>query len=365
MFRGVYQGRRVLVTGHTGFKGAWLAHWLLQLGSTVRGYALAPQENQPLHGGLGLPARMESQFADIRDRSCLRAAVRAFRPEIVLHLAAQPLVRLSYQLPVETIETNVMGTANLLDAVRLEAPSASVVIVTSDKCYENRERPEGYSEDEPMGGHDPYSASKGMAEILAASWRRSFTQPSGTGALASARAGNVIGGGDFSADRIIPDCVRAQAAGRPVQVRNRRATRPWQHVLEPLSGYLWLAACLRDPALAPRPGRVQEAFNFGPRDESARTVGDLVSAFHREWPGACDDRTEPGAPHEAGFLHLDIAKARECLGWQPAWEFDTATRTTAAWYRDNASGTPARALCDRDLAAYAAAASAAGCAWTN
>lgn len=365
MFGGVYSGRRVLLTGQTGFKGAWLAHWLISLGAEVRGFALAPQSDQPLHGWLGLGGRMHSEFADVRDRDVLRVTVREFLPEVVLHLAAQPLVRLSYSQPVETIATNVLGTAHLLDAIRAEAPAAAVVIVTSDKCYENRERPEGYREDEPMGGHDPYSASKGMTELLVSSWRRSFCPAVGETAIASGRAGNVIGGGDFSADRIIPDCVRALEAGRPVVIRNRRATRPWQHVLEPLAGYLWLGACLRQPSLAPQHTCLREGFNFGPRGESARPVGALVDAFLGEWPGSQEDRTDPAAPHEAGLLHLDVTKSADVLGWKPVWDFATTVRTTAAWYRDRHAGAAPIALCDRDLAAYVEAARAAGLAWTR
>ncbi len=365
MFGGIYSGKRVLLTGQTGFKGAWLAHWLLSLGAEVRGFALAPQADQPLHDWLSLGRRLDSRFADVRDREALRLAVRDFNPDIVLHLAAQPLVRLSYSIPVETLATNVLGTAHLLDAVRLECPSAAVVIVTSDKCYENRERPEGYREDDPMGGHDPYSVSKGMTELLVSSWRRSYCPPAGPSALASARAGNVVGGGDFSADRIIPDCVRALESGRPVVVRNRRATRPWQHVLEPLAGYLWLGACLMSPSLASEPSRVREGFNFGPRGESARPVGDLVDAFLSEWPGTQEDRTDPAAPHEAGLLHLDVAKAAAVLGWRPVWDFGETVRVTAAWYRDRQGGAAPAALCDRDLAAYVAAARSAGLAWAR
>ncbi len=365
MFGGAYKGKRVLLTGQTGFKGAWLAHWLLALGAEVRGFALAPQSDQPLHDWLDIGRRCRSEFADVRDREALRSAVRAFQPDFVLHLAAQPLVRLSYQIPVETIETNVMGTAHLLDAVRAEAPGAAVVVVTSDKCYENRERSAGYREDEPMGGYDPYSASKGMTELLVSSWRRSFQPASGEGALASGRAGNVIGGGDFSADRIIPDCVRALEASRPAVIRNRRATRPWQHVLEPLAGYLWLGACLRHPGLAAAPDRLREGFNFGPLGESAQPVGALVDAFLGEWPGAQEDRTDPAAPHEAGLLHLDVTKAGQVLGWKPVWAFAQTVRTTAAWYRDRHAGTAPAELCDRDLAAYVTAARAAGLAWTR
>jgi CDP-glucose 4,6-dehydratase len=365
MFGDVYRGARVLVTGHTGFKGAWLSHWLIALGAEVHGLALPAQPNQPLHGWLELGHRMSESLVDIRDHAAVAEVVRRVRPEIILHLAAQPLVRLSYRTPVETFSTNVLGVAHLLASARTHCPGAGVVVVTSDKCYENRERPEGYGEDDPMGGHDPYSASKGMAELLVSSWRRSYSDDGGPAALASARAGNVIGGGDFSEDRIIADCVRAREAGRPVVLRNRRATRPWQHVLEPLAGYLWLGACLRRPQLAPNPARVREAFNFGPRPESARPVGDLVDAFQRVWPGAQEDRSDPAAPHEAGLLHLQVHKADRMLGWRPAWGFDETVRRTASWYRDRHEGADAASLCDRDLLDYAAAARDAGASWTQ
>ncbi len=365
MFGDFYRGRRVLVTGHTGFKGAWLTHWLVSLGAEVRGYALAPQDDQPLHGWLGLDRRCDSRLGDVRDRDALRATVREFRPEVVLHLAAQPLVRLSYSQPIETIETNVMGTANLLEAVRQEAPLAAVLVVTSDKCYENRERPEGYREDEPMGGHDPYSASKGMTELLVASWRRSYHHAPGSAPLSSGRAGNVIGGGDFSLDRIIPDCVRALSSASSVVIRNRRATRPWQHVLEPLAGYLWLSACMARPELSRKPGRLREGFNFGPRGESARPVGELVDEFLRHWPGQAEDKTDPTAPHEAGLLHLDIAKAADVLGWKPVWDFAATVRVTAEWYRERHAGSLPAALCDRDISLYCRDAVAAGLPWAR
>jgi CDP-glucose 4,6-dehydratase len=365
MYGGVYKGRRVLVTGQTGFKGAWLSHWLLSLGAEVRGYALAPQSDQPLHDWLDLGSRMQSQYADVRDRDALGSAVKMFQPEIIFHLAAQPLVRLSYSIPVETMATNVMGTAHLLEAVKQHVPSAAVVVVTSDKCYENREKLEGYREDDRMGGHDPYSASKGMTELLVSSWRHSYLPSSGPGALASARAGNVIGGGDFSADRIIPDCVRALEAGVPAIIRNRRATRPWQHVLEPLAGYLWLGACLHRPSLAAQPSRIREGFNFGPKGESARPVGDLVDTFLGEWPGKTEDRTDNNALHEASLLHLNINKSAEVLGWRPIWDFKTSVQITAAWYRHRHEGIKPRTLCDQDLMQYNAIAAADKLAWAQ
>lgn len=365
MFGGVYKGRRVFVTGQTGFKGSWLSHWLLSLGAEVRGFALAPQADQPLHDWLELGNRMHSQYADIRDRDVLNKAVKEFKPEIIFHLAAQPLVRLSYSLPVETIATNVIGTAHLLDAMRLEASNAAMVVVTSDKCYENREQQEGYREDDRMGGHDPYSASKGMTELLVSSWRHSYFPASGPGSLASARAGNVIGGGDFSSNRIIPDCVRALEAGQPVIIRNRKATRPWQHVLDPVVGYLWLGACLHRPSLATQPNRVREGFNFGPSGESARLVGDLVDTFLNEWPGATKDCTDKNAPHEAHLLHLNITKSAEILGWKPLWDFNVTVKTTATWYRDRHNGFSPRVLCDRDLEQYTSTATDSKLIWTR
>jgi len=365
MFGGVYNGRRVLVTGQTGFKGAWLSHWLLSMGADVRGFALAPQVDQPLHDWLELGNRMHSQYADVRNREAFNEAIKEFKPEIIFHLAAQPLVRLSYSIPVETIATNVMGTAHLLEAVKQGVPSAAVVVVTSDKCYENREQLEGYREDDRMGGHDPYSASKGMTELLVSSWRHSYLPASGPGALASARAGNVIGGGDFSADRIIPDCVRALENTKPAIIRNRKATRPWQHVLEPVAGYLWLGACLHRPSLAVQPNRVREGFNFGPRGESARPVGDLVDAFLSEWPGVTEDRTDKNAPHEAHLLHLNVTKSAEILGWKPLWDFNVTVKTTAAWYRNRHSGLSPRVLCDLDIEKYTSTAKDSKLIWTR
>ena len=252
-----YEGKRVLVTGHTGFKGSWLCEWLLSLGAEIAGYALDPQPHEILYDQLGLGSRIAiDQRGDLADRAALAALVADFSPQIVLHLAAQPLVRLSYEIPVETFATNVLGTAHLLEAIRLSGNPCAVVCVTTDKCYENREWLHAYREEDPMGGHDPYSASKGAAELVIASYRSSFFQssivdPQSSIRLASARAGNVIGGGDWAQDRIVPDCLRSIRKGESILVRNKIATRPWQHVLEPLSGYLWLAACLESPDSCP------------------------------------------------------------------------------------------------------------------
>ena len=329
MFGDGFRGRKVWLSGHTGFKGAWLAEWLLQLGATVHGYALTPPTQPSLFDQLGLAGRMEHEVADVRDQEAVAASLRAVRPEFVFHLAAQPLVRLSYAEPVETYATNVMGTVHVLEALRsLEKPCAAV-IVTTDKCYENREWVYGYREDDPMGGYDPYSSSKGMAELATSAYRRSFFS-TGPARVASARAGNVIGGGDWAQDRIVPDCMRALEAGAPIPVRNKTATRPWQHVLEPLGGYLWLAACLAAPGGAALAG----AYNFGPSASSNRNVAELVQEILCHWPGAWEDHSDPNAVHEASLLQLSIDKARSYLRWSPVWDFPATIRQTVAWYRD-------------------------------
>ncbi|GAO01372.1 CDP-glucose 4,6-dehydratase [Anaeromyxobacter sp. PSR-1] len=353
-----YAGRRVLVTGHTGFKGSWLTLWLDSLGAEVTGYALAPAGSPSLYVAAGVDAACTSVLADVRDAANLAAVVREARPELVFHLAAQPLVRASYQAPVETLETNVLGTAHLLEAVRAAGAPCGVVVVTSDKCYENREWAWGYREDEPMGGFDPYSMSKGATELVVSSWRRSFFPPARLAshgvALASARAGNVVGGGDWAEDRIVPDAIRALAAGRPIPVRNPRGVRPWQHVLEPLGGYLLLGARLAPGA----PARAAhcEAFNFGPRHEDARTVREVVETLVAAWGGgAWEDRSDPAAPHEAGVLRLSVEKAWARLGWAPRWSFEEGLRRTVEWYRAHAAGAGAPALaelCRAQIRAY-------------
>ena len=346
--RRAYAGKKVFLTGHTGFKGSWLALWLRELGAEVTGYALPPDPMPSLF----LAAKVEracarSHLADVRDLPRLRAAIAEARPDFVFHLAAQPLVRLSYEIPVQTIETNVLGTAHVLEALRAERRPCAAVVVTSDKCYENREWIYGYREDEPMGGHDVYSMSKGAAELVVASYRRSFFPPARLAehgiAVASARAGNVVGGGDWARDRIVPDCVAALAEGRPIPVRNPDGVRPWQHVLEPLGGYLLLGARLAGADLVARPstgsGRAEgarfcEAWNFGPRPEDARPVREVVAALVREWgSGRWEDRRDPGAPHEAGLLRLSIDKAQARLGWLPRWRFEETFRRTVEWYR--------------------------------
>lgn len=343
-----WAGRRVLVTGHTGFKGAWLALWLERLGSHVAGLALAPQSRPSLYEDAGLDAGIDSHLVDLRDAAGVRGAVEATRPEIVFHLAAQSLVRRSYREPVETFATNVMGTVHLLDALRDCESVRAVVVVTTDKCYENREWVWGYREDDALGGHDPYAASKAAAEIAVAAYRRSFLAERAV-ALATARAGNVIGGGDWSEDRLVPDMVQAFAAGRPVEIRNPRAIRPWQHVLDPLAGYLLLAQRLyvEGPAHA-------EAWNFGPGEHSSKPVGEVVERFAAAWgDGAQWQAIEAHGPHESTWLELDASKARRRLCWRPQLDLDSALEWTARWYRAHAERPrSARALCLADIARY-------------
>jgi CDP-glucose 4,6-dehydratase len=360
-FGGSFAGNRVLVTGHTGFKGAWLCEWLLTLGAEVTGLALSPPTEPALFDQLGLAGRMHDRRGDIRDLAVVRAAVEVARPDFVFHLAAQPLVRLSYAQPVETYSTNVMGTVHVLEAVRQAGVACTVVVVTTDKCYENLERTHAYREDEPMGGHDPYSSSKGATELVISAYRRSyFSAPDSLVRLASARAGNVIGGGDWALDRIVPDCIRSLQRGQTIPVRNRQATRPWQHVLEPLGGYLWLAARLADSR------EFATAFNFGPTLEANRPVEVLVEEVLKHWPGKWEDRTDPRAVHEATLLSLDIGKAARVLGWQPAWDFAATVVHTVGWYRAvSTDAASASALVRHQIAAYEADARQLNLAWTH
>ena len=330
MFNDFYRGRRVLVTGHTGFKGSWLCQWLLKLGAEVQGYALAPPTTPSLFEQLGLATQLADTRADIRNRDQLTSVIRDFDPEIVFHLAAQPLVRYSYQNPIETYETNVMGSIYVLEALRTLNRPCVAVMVTTDKCYENREWVFGYREVDPMGGADPYSSSKGMAELAIAAYRRSYFGD-GQVRVASARAGNVIGGGDWAIDRIVPDCVRALTAKEPIVVRNPAATRPWQHVLEPLHGYLLLAANLVD---ADDRARYETAFNFGPTSRSTRSFEDLVTEVLKHWPGGhSEDVSDPKAVHEASLLHLSIDRAAAVLKWYPRWGFQETIARTVEWYQ--------------------------------
>ncbi len=425
MFSGFYKNKRVLVTGHTGFKGSWLCEWLLSLGAEVAGYALDPQPHEVLFDQLKLGSRISKDHrGNISDLTKLQQIVSDFKPEVIFHLAAQPLVRLSYEQPVETFATNVIGTVNLLEAVRLSNYPCTVVCVTTDKCYENREWLHAYREEDAMGGHDPYSASKGAAELVIASYRRSFfsspfsdlrhpTSETPLVHLASARAGNVIGGGDWAIDRIVPDCIRAIRAGQAIPVRNKIATRPWQHVLEPLSGYLHLAASLassssnqkstpttsgqaiinlsvvvsaksdhqssiesssQDSAtsLLSRTSRVSRltselssAFNFGPNITSNRTVAELVQELIKHAGGKWLDASDPNAVHEASKLNLAIDKAYHLLGWQPVWSFEETIAQTAEWYLKEQQSTNLADLTRSQIESYHQAASAKGLPWAE
>jgi CDP-glucose 4,6-dehydratase len=362
-FAGAFARRRVLVTGHTGFKGSWLCEWLLGLGAEVHGFALKPDARPDLFSILGLDHRLAShQIGDVRDPAAIMAAVQAVRPEVVLHLAAQPLVRLSYREPAATWATNVLGTVHVLEALRRVPGCRACVAVTSDKCYENREQVWGYRESDAIGGHDPYSASKGAAELAVASWRRSFFSDVDSPRLASGRAGNVIGGGDWSADRIVVDFVAAILAGRPLHLRNPGATRPWQHVLEPLSGYLWLAARL----LGDDGRRFAEGWNFGPSDASVATVRDLAQRLVAAWgTGSVTCAGNAGQPHEAGLLKLDVSKAAADLGWRGIWDVARTVAETVAWYKAHHAGDiDLPELTWRQISTYTSDARAAGLAWT-
>lgn len=402
-FAGVYRDKTVWLSGHTGFKGSWLASWLLELGAKVHGFSLPPSTNPALFEQLGLAQRLDHEVGDVRDMGVVAKSIASVQPDFVFHLAAQPLVRLSYEQPVDTYATNVMGTAHVLDALRGLNKPCAVVFITTDKCYENREWIYGYREDDPLGGHDPYSSSKAAAEIAIASFRRSFFQDHPV-RVASARAGNVIGGGDWAQDRIVPDCIRALQEGLPIPVRNKIATRPWQHMLEPLSGYLWLAASLwneksdvrcqksgtniQEPVqtsdlspgcsarragsrplpsvLRPQSSALASAFNFGPTHESNRTVGELVTEVLKHWPGRWEDKSDPKAPHEAGLLQLSIDKAHALLRWSPVWNFAIAVEQTVRWYRATSEKPDpvfARQLTSAQIWAYTAKAREAGVPW--
>ncbi|PPD15472.1 MAG: CDP-glucose 4,6-dehydratase [Methylobacterium sp.] len=347
---GFWRGKRVLLTGHTGFKGGWTALWLARMGADVTGIALEPNTSPHLFGKLDLATVVESHFCDIRDRAALTRLVQAAKPEIVIHMAAQPLVRASYREPVETFATNVMGTAHLLEALRGVRETRAIVMVTTDKVYHNLERPYPYREDDALGGYDPYSASKGASEIVIASYRDSFLKAEGK-AIASARAGNVIGGGDWSEDRLIPDAIRAWLAGKALEIRRPQAIRPWQHVLEPVNAYLVLAERLfADPSLA-------GAYNIGPHTHEAATVREVIERARIAFPNSdviYGDGTS--GPHEAGWLALETALARTKLDILPRWNIAESVSRTLAWYRAEAEGQSALALCEADIRAFTEAA---------
>lgn len=363
MFGGVYKGRRVLLTGHTGSKGAWLGQWLQRLGAEVHGLALPPETDAGVYATTCRGVFASESMVDIRDADATAKAILQVEPEFVFHLAAQPLVRRAYREPLETVATNVMGTAHVLNALRaLSSPPRAVVVVTSDKCYENVGRQQGYQETDPMGGYDPYSASKGATEIIASAWRRSYFNEAESLRLATARGGNVIGGGDWAEDRIVPDCIRALRGGNEIELRNPGATRPWQHVLDCLSGYLCLGAGLAE-ASAGSP--LCSGFNFGPALASVRSVQELMMEVLRHWPGRWRDVSGGQAPHEAQFLQLAIEKAAAVLGWSPTWDFATSVRHTVEWYRLQNEGAALMEITTGQIATYERDAARAGAAWAT
>lgn len=333
IFDGFYKDKKVLVTGHTGFKGSWLTIWLEAMGAEVIGFSLDPYSERDNFVLSEISSKIIDIRGDIRDKNTLTEVFSKYRPEIVFHLAAQPLVRLSYDIPQETYEVNVMGTINVLEAIRVTDSVKVGVMITTDKCYENKEQIWGYRENEPMGGYDPYSSSKGAAEIAISSWRNSFFNPKHHNihgkSIASARAGNVIGGGDWALDRIIPDCIRAIEAQEPICIRNKKAVRPWQHVLEPLSGYLLLAQKMWNASQ-----EYCEGWNFGPRTESIATVWEVASKVIDNYgTGELKDSSDPHAVHEANLLMLDISKAKFKLGWEPRMNLDQCIELTVDWYK--------------------------------
>lgn len=349
-----WNGKKVFLTGHTGFKGSWLSLWLQNMGANVKGFSLVPPSQPSMFKELNIEAGMESEIGDIRDYKVLRKSIEAFKPEIVIHMAAQPLVRLSYSEPVETYHTNVMGTVHLLDAIRHVGGVKAVVNITSDKCYENKEWPWGYREDEPKGGYDPYSNSKGCAELVADAFRNSYFNNKNYEvhgcALASVRAGNVIGGGDWADDRLIPDMIRAFENGQTVKIRNPHAIRPWQHVLEPLSGYLLTAQLLWDQG-----STFAEGWNFGPNEDDAKPVEWIVERLTKCWGGGAswclDGETHP---HEAGYLKLDCSKAKMKMGWKPRWHLNETLQRIAEWHKAFLAGQDMKAYTLNEIEEYIA-----------
>jgi len=345
----IWQGRRVLLTGHTGFKGGWLALWLKGLGAQLTGLALPPPTNPSLFEMARVAEGMNSHFQDIRDAAGIAALMAKTQPEVVFHLAAQPLVRRSYADPLETYSTNVMGTANLLEAVRTASPATrAIVVVTTDKCYENREWVWGYRESDPLGGHDPYSASKAATELVAASYAKSYFSGPGAPALATARAGNVIGGGDWAADRLLPDLIRACESGQDLSIRYPQAIRPWQHVLDPLAGYLRLAERLLEQGHA-----FAGAWNFGPAEGNLKPVSWIADHFLAAWhTSTAWQRVEGAELHEAGILKLDWSKAAHLLGWRPSMSIETAIERVVEWHKACIADQDMRQFSLAQIAAY-------------
>ena len=346
--RTFWQGKRVFLTGHTGFKGSWLSLWLDFLGVSVKGYSLSPNTNPSLFYEAKVSEVLESQIGDIRDQKTLYESMKSFNPDILIHMAAQPLVRYSYDSPIETYEINVIGTANVLEVARSCPNLKAIVNITTDKCYENDGRSHGYSENDPIGGHDPYSSSKGCAELVASSYRRSFLQEQGIG-LSSVRAGNVIGGGDWANDRLIPDILRSFEKNEPVIIRNPKATRPWQHVLEPLSGYLVLAQKMyRDQ------NKYAEGWNFGPNEQDVKSVDWILNKMIAKWPNSSWELDSSSNPHEANFLQLDISKAESKLGWKPIWELSHTLEKIIDWHQAWINKEDMQTVCLSEIKAYMA-----------
>lgn len=341
-----WKGKRVFLTGHTGFKGSWLSLWLYYLGAEIKGYALNPPTSPSLFNEAEVNSIIDSEIGDIRDQSGIYKSMKAFNPDILIHMAAQPLVRLSYEEPIETYEVNVIGTVKVLEAARSCQNLKSIVNITTDKCYENDARSDGYKEHDPMGGFDPYSSSKGCAELVTSAYSRSFLQKQGIG-LASARAGNVIGGGDWAKDRLIPDILRSFEIKKPVVIRNPNATRPWQHVLEPLSGYLILAQ-----KLYKNPRKYSGGWNFGPNEQDVKPVDWILDQVMLKQPNFSWEFDSSFSPHEAVYLKLDISKAKSKLDWQPVWKLNKALEKIISWHQSWLNKEDMQVLCFKEIKEY-------------
>ena len=343
-----WKNKKVFITGHTGFKGSWLSLWLQEMGAVVKGYSLEPNTIPNLFTQANVGSNMDSEIGDITDLNHITESMKTFNPEVLIHMAAQPLVRFSYQEPALTYATNVMGTVNVLEAARNCSNLKAIVSVTTDKCYENKEWSWGYRENEPMGGHDPYSSSKGCAELVTAAYRKSFFNDENSAFLASARAGNVIGGGDWSADRLIPDILRAFEKNEPVIVRNPLSTRPWQHVLEPISGYLVLAQHLYEEG-----SNVAEGWNFGPKDEDCKPVSWILDKMVTNWGnGVSWELDKNNNPHEAGYLKLDCSKAAMRLNWYPKWNLEHTLESIINWHQHYIAQNNIQEQCLLEIAKY-------------